>query len=98
MGEILQTKEYIHLYLFLQYSSTFNHITIMAVINKFPLIQTVWRQCLKSGGFDSNFKKIKLISGGEGKCEAEFTVDKEHTNFMGLLYDNLIFPPCDSCK
>jgi len=70
----------------------------MAVINKFPLIQTVWRQCLKSGGFDSNFKKIKLISGGEGKCEAEFTVDKEHTNFMGLLYDNLIFPPCDSCK
>jgi len=29
---------------------------------------------------------VKVISGGEGKCEAEFTVEKEHTNFMGYLH------------
>ena len=77
----------------------------MAATSKLPLIQAMWLQCSKSGGFDAIFNKVihisyydklrdkllkystiqvKLISGGEGKCEAEFTVEKEHTNFMGL--------------
>jgi len=61
-------------------------VNVMAVTNKLPMLHTFWNQCTKSGGFDAIFKKVKVISGGEGKCEAEFTVEKEHTNFMGYLH------------
>ena len=35
--------------------------------------------------------QVKLISGGEGKCEAEFTVEPEHTNYFGVYSIEIIF-------
>lgn len=32
------------------------------------------------------FWKVKIVGGGEGTCEAEFCVEKEHTNVAGLLH------------
>jgi len=62
----------------------------MSVTSKLPVLQAMWLQCSRSGGFDAVFKKVKLLSGGEGKCEAEFIVEKEHTNFMGLHTQNIL--------
>ena len=30
--------------------------------------------------------QVKIVGGGEGTCEAEFCVEKEHTNVRGLLH------------
>ena len=30
--------------------------------------------------------QVKIVGGGEGTCEAEFCVEKEHTNVGGLLH------------
>ena len=30
--------------------------------------------------------KVKIVRAGNGKCEAEFQVEKEHTNQGGLLH------------
>ncbi|XP_022227320.2 acyl-coenzyme A thioesterase 13 [Drosophila obscura] len=39
----------------------------------------------KSTGFESHLKKVKIIGGGDGTCQAELKVDSEHVNpFDGL--------------
>ncbi|KAI8116976.1 hypothetical protein FF38_12925 [Lucilia cuprina] len=39
-----------------------------------------------STGFEKHLEKVKITSGGDGKCSAEFTVSREHLNRMGGLH------------
>ncbi|KAL7643317.1 UNVERIFIED_CONTAM: hypothetical protein RMT77_006609 [Armadillidium vulgare] len=48
------------------------------------------RKCLdakiKSGGFDTLFSEVKILSGGNGKCVAQLQIQKEHQNIKGTLH------------
>uniref|UniRef100_A0A1I8PIX2 Thioesterase domain-containing protein n=1 Tax=Stomoxys calcitrans TaxID=35570 RepID=A0A1I8PIX2_STOCA len=39
-----------------------------------------------SSGFEKHLEKVKITSGGEGKCTAEFIVSTEHLNRLGGLH------------
>ncbi|XP_066974648.1 acyl-coenzyme A thioesterase 13-like [Macrobrachium rosenbergii] len=40
-------------------------------------------------GFDRNLSKVRVISGGGGKCVAEMAVEEEHQNRGGTLHGGL---------
>ncbi|XP_063611027.1 acyl-coenzyme A thioesterase 13-like [Penaeus indicus] len=44
---------------------------------------------MSEGGFDKNLSKLRVVSGGNGKCVAEMTVEKEHENRGGTLHGGL---------
>ncbi|KAK3913183.1 Acyl-coenzyme A thioesterase 13 [Frankliniella fusca] len=44
---------------------------------------------LSSQGFDRVLSKMKIISGGEGKCTAELKVEEEHQNIGGTLHGGM---------
>ncbi|XP_066974646.1 acyl-coenzyme A thioesterase 13-like [Macrobrachium rosenbergii] len=52
-------------------------------------IQQVLKVMCEGGGFDANVSKVRVISGGGGKCVAEMTVEKEHRNRGGTLHGGL---------
>uniref|UniRef100_A0A0K8TRV6 Thioesterase domain-containing protein n=1 Tax=Tabanus bromius TaxID=304241 RepID=A0A0K8TRV6_TABBR len=49
-------------------------------------LKTVADHMAKSKGFDRLMKDVKIISGGDGQCIAEFTVAEEHLNQAGGLH------------
>ncbi|KAG7157959.1 Acyl-coenzyme A thioesterase 13-like [Homarus americanus] len=52
-------------------------------------LQQIMTVLAESGGFDRNLSKVRVVSGGNGKCIAEMTVEKEHTNRGGTLHGGL---------
>ncbi|XP_037777603.1 acyl-coenzyme A thioesterase 13-like [Penaeus monodon] len=44
---------------------------------------------MSEGGFDKNLSKLRVVAGGNGKCVAEMTVEKEHENRGGTLHGGL---------
>ncbi|XP_011163913.1 acyl-coenzyme A thioesterase 13 isoform X2 [Solenopsis invicta] len=53
---------------------------------KMELIKTVLGRMVNTKGFDRCMKNIKLLSAGDGKCKAQFTVAEEHLNPGGFLH------------
>ncbi|XP_076064897.1 acyl-coenzyme A thioesterase 13-like [Oratosquilla oratoria] len=41
-------------------------------------------------GFDKQLSKVRIISGGGGKCVAELKIEKEHQNRGGTLHGGLV--------
>ncbi|XP_011058924.1 PREDICTED: uncharacterized protein LOC105148733 isoform X2 [Acromyrmex echinatior] len=54
---------------------------------KMELIKNVLEKVANSKGFGRCMKNIKLLSAGDGKCKAQFTVAEEHLNVGGFLHD-----------
>ncbi|XP_068217936.1 acyl-coenzyme A thioesterase 13-like isoform X1 [Palaemon carinicauda] len=62
----------------------------MAVANgSKKFLQQVMKIMSESRGFDRNLSKVRVISGGGGKCVAEMTVEEEHQNRGGTLHGGL---------
>ncbi|XP_049828150.1 acyl-coenzyme A thioesterase 13-like isoform X1 [Schistocerca gregaria] len=49
-------------------------------------IAAIAKRCVEANGFERLLNKIRIISAGEGKCLAEFTVAQEHQNAGGTLH------------
>ncbi|KYN39976.1 Acyl-coenzyme A thioesterase 13 [Trachymyrmex septentrionalis] len=50
------------------------------------LIKNVLEKVANGKGFGRCMKNIKLLSAGDGKCKAQFTVAEEHLNIGGFLH------------
>lgn len=44
---------------------------------------------ISSQGFDRVLSKLKIVSGGDGKCVAEMKVEEEHQNYGGTLHGGM---------
>ncbi|XP_012055529.1 PREDICTED: acyl-coenzyme A thioesterase 13-like [Atta cephalotes] len=53
---------------------------------KIELIKNVLEKVANSKGFGRCMKNVKLLSAGDGKCKAQFTVAEEHLNVGGFLH------------
>ncbi|XP_023931962.1 acyl-coenzyme A thioesterase 13 isoform X2 [Lingula anatina] len=56
----------------------------------------VLRQVLNLLTKGSGFDQMRLISGGDGKCQCELTVEEEHTNRGGTLHGGMTATLVDS--
>ncbi|XP_047474291.1 acyl-coenzyme A thioesterase 13-like [Penaeus chinensis] len=52
-------------------------------------LQQIVKMMSEGGGFDKNLSKLRVVAGGNGKCVAEMTVEKEHENSGGTLHGGL---------
>jgi len=53
---------------------------------KMELIKNVLEKVANSKGFGRCMKSVRLLSAGDGKCKAQFTVAEEHLNLGGFLH------------
>ncbi|XP_020290806.1 acyl-coenzyme A thioesterase 13-like [Pseudomyrmex gracilis] len=53
---------------------------------KVEFVKSVWEMVVKSKTFGQCMKDVEILSAGDGKCKAQFTVLKEHTNPAGSLH------------
>ncbi|XP_034254874.1 acyl-coenzyme A thioesterase 13-like [Thrips palmi] len=52
------------------------------------IIETLAKR-ISSQGFDRVLSKLKVVSGGNGKCVAEMKVEEEHQNYGGTLHGGM---------
>ncbi|XP_045614158.1 acyl-coenzyme A thioesterase 13 [Procambarus clarkii] len=52
-------------------------------------LQQVLTAVAEGAGFNKNLSKLRIVSGGMGKCTAEMKVEQEHTNRAGILHGGL---------
>ncbi|XP_046815237.1 acyl-coenzyme A thioesterase 13-like [Vespa crabro] len=50
------------------------------------LIKSIVECICQKNGFGKCMKNVKILSAGDGKCKAEFTVSDEHLNLGGSLH------------
>ncbi|KYQ59822.1 Acyl-coenzyme A thioesterase 13 [Trachymyrmex zeteki] len=50
------------------------------------LIKNILEKVANGKGFGRCMKNVKLLSAGDGKCKAQFTVAEEHLNIGGFLH------------
>ncbi|XP_077271282.1 acyl-coenzyme A thioesterase 13 isoform X3 [Temnothorax americanus] len=53
---------------------------------KMELVKAVLEKVANSKGFGRCMKNVRLLSAGDGKCKAQFTVAEEHLNLGGFLH------------
>lgn len=53
---------------------------------KMEFIKNVLKTVANGKGFGRCMKSVRLLSAGDGKCKAEFTVTEEHLNHGGFLH------------
>ncbi|XP_069941973.1 acyl-coenzyme A thioesterase 13 isoform X1 [Cherax quadricarinatus] len=49
-------------------------------------LQHILAVAIEGGGFDKTLSKLRIVSGGKGRCIAEMRIEKEHTNRIGVLH------------
>ncbi|XP_020290874.1 acyl-coenzyme A thioesterase 13-like [Pseudomyrmex gracilis] len=60
-----------------------NLIPIMA--QRLEYLKSMWKMAQNTNNFAQCLKNVEILSIGDGKCKAQFTVLKEHTNIYGGL-------------
>ncbi|XP_043665502.1 acyl-coenzyme A thioesterase 13-like [Vespula pensylvanica] len=50
------------------------------------LIKSIIERMCQTNSFGKCMKNVKILSAGDGKCKAEFTVSDEHLNLGGTLH------------
>lgn len=53
---------------------------------KIEFVKNVLEKVAKGKGFGRCMKNMRLLSAGDGKCKAQFTVAEEHLNEGGFLH------------
>ncbi|KAL0105111.1 hypothetical protein PUN28_016636 [Cardiocondyla obscurior] len=53
---------------------------------KLEVIKKVLETVANSKGFGRCMKNVKVLSAGDGKCKAQFTVGEEHLNLGGFMH------------
>jgi len=53
---------------------------------KLEFMKAVINKVANSKGFGRNMKNVRVLSAGDGKCKAQFTVSEEHLNEGGFLH------------
>lgn len=54
--------------------------------SKLDVIRNVLKQVVATKNFGQCLKNVEILSAGEGKCKAQFTVSEEHLNLGGTLH------------